>query len=145
MLFPQGADGSRWFSIVQHRAQREYFRDRGLDVLMLGRRHADGNYIGPAGADRYTNARGVTLWSPLAAWTHEHALALIARENLPLPPCYGWPRGYQVGTGAWPARQWTSSLDEGFTECWQIDPDVIRGAAAHLPAAAQWLDRSGRS
>jgi 3'-phosphoadenosine 5'-phosphosulfate sulfotransferase (PAPS reductase)/FAD synthetase len=144
MLFPQGADGSRWFTVVQHRAQRAYYQDRNLDTLILGRRRKDGNYVGPAGSDSYTNSHGMTIWSPLAAWSHEHVLALIRRESLPLPPCYTWPRGWQVGTGPWPARQWTRDTDHGFEECWQIDPDVIRQAAPHLPAAAAWMRQSGR-
>lgn len=144
MLFPQGDYGPRWFTIVNHRGQERYFRDRGLDVLLLGRRRVDGNYCGPAGADLYTNARGITRYSPLAGWPHEAVFALIEREHLALPPCYGWPRGYQVGTGAWPARQWTDSTDHGFSEVWTIDPDVIREAATVLPAAADWLARTGR-
>ncbi len=145
MLFPQGPDGPRWFSIVQHKGERQYYRRRGLDALLLGRRRKDGNYVGPAGRDKYTSRHGVTIWSPLADWTHEHVLALIARRRIPLPPCYSWPRGYQVGTGPWPARQWTSSPGHGFAECWQIDPSVIRAAAPDLPAAAAWMAATGRT
>ena len=145
MLFPQGANGSRWFSLVQHRAQRKYVRDNKVDLLALGRRRKDGNYIGRAGADRYTDQAGITRWSPLADWTHEQVFALVGREQLPLPPCYDWPRGYQVGTGPWPARQWTTSLAHGFEECWQIDPDLIRRVAEDLPAAAEWLDVTGNA
>lgn len=143
MLFPQGAHGPRWFSLIQHRAQRRYFRAERLDLLALGRRRSDGNYVGPPGSDRYTDRHGVTRWSPLADWPHEAVFALMHRENLPLPPCYGWPRGFQVGTGPWPARQWTRNFDHGFTECWTIDADVIRQAAAELPAAADWMRRTG--
>lgn len=145
MLFPQGAYGSRWFALIQHRAQRAYFLRERLDLLALGRRRKDGNYTGKDGADRYTSAQGITRWSPLADWTHEQTFALIDREKLPLPPCYSWPRGYQVGTGPWPARQWTTSADHGFEECWQIDPDVIRHAATILPQAAEWMNRTGRT
>lgn len=145
MLFPQGAYGPRWFSIVNHRGQEQYFRTNHLDVLLLGRRTVDGNYTGPAGQHIYTNARGVTRYSPLAAWPHEAVFALIEREHIALPPCYGWPRGYQVGTGSWAARQWTDSTDHGFAEVWQIDPGVIRGAAGVLPQAAEWMARTGRS
>jgi Phosphoadenosine phosphosulfate reductase family len=145
MLFPQGAHGSRWFQIVNHRGQETYYRDRGLDVLLLGRRRLDGNYTGPDGQDIYTNARGITRYSPLADWPHEAVFALIQRENITLPPCYSWPRGFQVGTGSWPARQWTRDTDHGFEECWQIDPDVIRGAAVGLPQAAEWMTRTGRT
>lgn len=38
MLFPKdSAAAGRWFSIVQHRAQREYFKAHELDVIILGR------------------------------------------------------------------------------------------------------------
>lgn len=145
MLFPSGAYGPRWFTLINHKAQERYFRAQHLDVLLLGRRHADGNYTGPKKEIYYTNARGITRYSPLAYWPHEAVFALIDRERLPLPPCYDWPRGYQVGTGSWPARQWTKSTDHGFEEVWTIDPDVIRSAAPELPAAADWLARTGRS
>ena len=47
MLFPgDSAHAARWFSIVQHRAQRIYFQKHELDVLILARRRADGNYVG---------------------------------------------------------------------------------------------------
>jgi 3'-phosphoadenosine 5'-phosphosulfate sulfotransferase (PAPS reductase)/FAD synthetase len=144
MLFPQGAKGPHWFSLIQHRAQRLFSASRRLDLLALGRRRIDGNYVGPRGSDRYTDRHGTTRWSPLAHWSHEEVFALVARERLALPPCYDWPRGFQVGTGAWPARQWTESVDHGFEECWQIDADVIRRAAPELPPAAEWMRRTGR-
>ncbi|MFE7965391.1 phosphoadenosine phosphosulfate reductase family protein [Streptomyces cellulosae] len=145
MLFPQGVNGSKWFPLINHKAQEQFFKQQRLDVLLLGRRHADGNYTGPKGSVLYTNAKGITRYSPIAHWSHEAVFALIERENLPMPPCYDWPRGYQVGTGAWPARQWTHNVDHGFEEVWQIDPDVVRHAATELPQAADWLARTGRN
>lgn len=77
MLFPKdSAAAGRWFSIVQHRAQREYFKAHELDVIILGRRRADGNYVG-RNSNIYTDGKGVTRFSPLAAWKHEHILAYI--------------------------------------------------------------------
>ena len=145
MLFPQGQYGPRWFQIVNHRGQEAYYRQEHLDMLLLGRRKVDGNYCGPSGASLYKNARGVCRYSPLADWPHEAVFSLILREGIVMPPCYGWPRGYQVGTGSWPARQWTTSVDHGFEEVWQIDADVIRHAATELPAAADWLAATGRA
>ncbi|MGW7505901.1 phosphoadenosine phosphosulfate reductase domain-containing protein [Streptomyces albidoflavus] len=145
MLFPQGVNGSKWFPLINHKAQASYFTQHNLDVLLLGRRHADGNYTGPKGTNLYTNAKGITRYSPISHWSHEAVFALIDREQLPMPPCYDWPRGYQVGTGAWPARQWTRDHDHGFEEVWQIDPDVVRHAAPELPPAADWLARTGRT
>lgn len=145
MLFPQGQYGPRWFQVVNHRGQEAYYRQEKLDIMLLGRRKVDGNYCGPAGASLYKNARGVCRYSPLADWPHEAVFSLIRRESMVLPPCYGWPRGFQVGTGSWPARQWTASVDQGFDEVWQIDADVIRYAATQLPAAAEWMARAGRA
>lgn len=139
MLFPQGQHGARWYVIVNHRGQERYFHDRGLDLLLLGRRRRDGNYCGPGGSVVYTNRRGVTHYSPLADWPHEAVFALLDRHGVQLPPCYGWPRGWQIGTGPWPARQWTHSVDHGWSEIWQIDPGIVHQAATTLPSAAYWL------
>ena len=77
MLFPQdSATAAKWFSIVQHRAQEKYYKEHQLDVILLGRRRADGNYCGK-GSNIYTNGKGITRYSPLAAWSHEEILAYI--------------------------------------------------------------------
>lgn len=146
MMFPRnGTIGSRWYPPVQHRAQRVYFLEEGLDVLMLGRRRKDGNYCSPwPGTDIYTDRHGVTRFSPIADWSHEAVFALIEREDIPLPPCYGWPRGYQVGTGAWPGRKFTRDTDHGFEEVWSIDPTRVLEAAPIVPAAMDWLRRTGK-
>lgn len=82
MLFPKdSAAAGRWFSIVQHRAQREYFKAHELDVIILGRRRADGNYVG-RNSNIYTDGKGVTRFSPLAAWKHEHILAYTLRLHI---------------------------------------------------------------
>lgn len=148
MLFPEGRYGTQWFRVVQHAGQRTYFKDRRLDAIALGRRRADGNYVGRGGAEAggniYTDRHGVTRWSPLADWSHEATLALLKRMRVTLPPCYQWPRGFQVGTGSWPARQWAGSRERGWAEVWQIDPDVVREAAGHrIPGAGEHLQKVG--
>jgi 3'-phosphoadenosine 5'-phosphosulfate sulfotransferase (PAPS reductase)/FAD synthetase len=84
MLFPGAATASKWYAIVQHRAQEKYVRERQIDVIMLGRRKADGNYVGKG--DNIYTAKNITRYSPLSDWTHEQVLAYIAYNNLPLPP-----------------------------------------------------------
>lgn len=139
MLFPQdSAAAGRWFSIVQHRAQRLYFKSRELDIIILGRRRADGNYVG-RGTNIYTDAQGVTRYSPLAAWSHEHVLAYIHYHKLPLPPIYGWKNGYLCGTHPWPARQWTGSAENGWREVYEIDPTIVAAAAEKLDSARAFL------
>ena len=124
--------------IVQHRAQREYFKAHELDVIILGRRRADGNYVG-RNSNIYTDGKGVTRFSPLAAWKHEHILAYIHYHQLPLPPIYGWKNGYLCGTHPWPARQWTGSIENGWREVYDIDPSIVLAAAEKIDSARAFL------
>ena len=140
MLFPQNSTtAARWFSIVQHRAQREYFAERDLDIIILGRRRADGNYVG-RNSNIYTDGKGVTRYSPLADWSHEHILAFIHYHRLPLPPIYGWHNGYLCGTHPWPARQWTGSEENGWREVYNIDKEIVITAAERLPGAKAYME-----
>lgn len=144
MLFPPDAQtAAKWFRQVQHEGQTRYFHERGVETLLTGRRREDGNYCGPKGQVRYTNRRGVHRWSPIADWTNDEVIGFLRLRDLDLPPNYGWPRGFRVGTGPWPARQWTGGTTRGWEECWAIDPSVVRGAAQVLPSAARWMRRAG--
>lgn len=139
MLFPEDSKAaSRWFSVVQHRAQAKYYKAHGLDMILLGRRRADGNYCGK-GSNIYTDSKGVTRYSPLSGWKHEAVLAYIHYHNVPMPPIYDWPNGYLCGTHPWPARQWTGSEAEGWAEVYQIEPEIVRVAAGRFPGAKKYL------
>lgn len=140
MLFPQNSTvAAKWFAIVQHTAQRKYFKNQKLDILILGRRKADGNYVG--GADSiYTDGKGITRYSPLSAWKHEYILAYIHYYNLPMPPIYGWKNGYLCGTHPWPARQWTKSVENGWSEIYDIDKNIVLSAADYIDSAKRFLE-----
>lgn len=141
-LFPQSsAVASRWFSIVQHTAQQKYFKKHDLDIILLGRRKADGNYVG-RGENIYT-AKGITRYSPLAEWRHEDILALIHYYKLKLPPIYKWQNGYICGTHPWPARQWTGSIENGWKEVYDIDPSIVENAAKYFESATTFLKEVG--
>lgn len=135
MLFPQDSKmASKWFSIVQHRAQARYYKDQNLDLILLGRRRADGNYCG-RGSNIYTDGKGVTRYSPLASWKHEAVLAYIHYYSVPMPPLYGWSNGYLCGTHPWPARQHTETEENAWKEVFEIDPGIVREAAKAFPGA----------
>lgn len=131
MLFPETSQkAAQWFHIVQHRAQAKYYKAHNLDMILLGRRKADGNFVG-RGSNIYTNANeGVTRYSPLSDWPHEAILAYIHYHELDLPPIYGWHNGYLCGTHPWPARQWTSG--NGWEEIAEIDPELAKKAKKEL-------------
>ena len=57
MLFPQDSKyAAQWFHIVQHRGQAKYYKENNLDMLLLGRRRADGVLI------RLKQTGGVFTW-----------------------------------------------------------------------------------
>ncbi len=145
MLFPQDSTvAGQWFSIVQHRAQRQYCKAHGVELLLLGRRRADGNFVG-RGSNFYTDRHGITRFSPLADWKHEHVLAYIHYHKLSLPPIYGWKNGYLCGTHPWPARQWTGSIENGWREVYEIDPSIVTAAAEKLDSAHTFLQGEVRA
>jgi len=142
MLFPQDAKtAALWFKKIQHTAQEQFFKEKDLDVLILGRRRADGNYIG--GQENYYRSRGVLRYSPIADWDHGHVLAAMFYFAPSIPPIYGWPKGYQCGTHVWPARQHCINQEEGFWEVHSIDPTILPEAAKHFEPAERWLHENG--
>lgn len=129
MLFPMdSATAAKWFRLVQHEGQRSYCREQEVDVLVLGRRKADGNFIGKGGRE-YVDPKGFVRFSPIADWSAEDALCVLGALKLPLPPCYWWPRGFQVGTGPWPQRQFAATRAQAWAEVLAIDPEIVERAA----------------
>ena len=141
-LFPATQVAARWFKMIQQDGQRQYMKRTGGKCLLLGRRRKDGNFISKDGTNSYRDRGGWWRASPIADWSHEDVLTVLGAYKISLPPCYGWPRGFRVGTNAWPIRQWCPSREAGWDEVWQIDPDVVRMAAeARVPGAADTLIR----
>lgn len=140
MLFPQDSKvASQWFQVVQHRGQNKYYKEHELDMLLLGRRRVDGNYIGK-GNNIYTNKQGITRYSPMSDWTHEQVLAYIHYYHLEIPPIYNWKNGYLCGTHPWPARQWTGSVENAWEEIYEIDKSIVLEAAEHIQSAKVFLE-----
>ena len=129
--------------MVQHRGQARYYKAHDLDMLLLGRRRADGNYVGK-GSNIYTDGNGVTRYSPLSDWSHEAILAFIHYHKVPVPPIYEWKNGYSCGTHPWPARQWTGSVENGWKEVFEIDRRIVIDAAKTIPSAREFLEKNGK-
>ena len=123
---------------MQRTAIQRYFLSHGLDMILVGHRKADGNYVGK-GSNIHANNVGVTRYSPLADWPHELLLAYIHYHKLPMPPIYGWKDGYRCGTHPWPARMGMKSADEGWADVHAIDPSIVKAAAAKIDSAAHFL------
>lgn len=144
MLFPRDSKkASLWFKIVQHSAQARYYKDNELDIMILGRRKADGNYVG-RGGNIYTDSKGMTRYNPLSEWSHEAILAFIYYYDLKLPPIYSWTNGYLCGTHPWPARQHMKSEEQGWKEIYEIDRIIVENAASVFPVAKEIVDKMNR-
>lgn len=139
MLFPQDSKtAAQWFHMVQHRGQVQYYKENNLDIMLLGRRKADGNYVGK-GDNIYTNGQGITRYSPLSGWSHEQILAFIHYYNVALPPFYKWKNGYLCGTHPWAARQWTGTEENGWKEIYEIDQEIVKEAAKTFSGARKCI------
>jgi 3'-phosphoadenosine 5'-phosphosulfate sulfotransferase (PAPS reductase)/FAD synthetase len=139
MLFPQNSRiAARWFQIVQHRGQNQFFNIHKLDFMLLGRRKIDGNYVGKGNI--YKTKSGVVRYSPMADWTHEHILAFIHYYNLPWAPFYAWKNGFVCSTHPWAARQYT---DNGWEDIYAIDSSIVMEAACCIKSAEQYITRKG--
>lgn len=107
-------------------------------MLLLGRRKADGNFVG-RGSNIYTNNKGITRFSPLADWSHEEVLACIHYFDIPIPPIYQWKNGYLCGTHNWAARQWTQNEANGWAEVYDIEPEIVIEASKYFEGAEVFL------
>jgi len=139
MIFPRDCRTTyHWYQLVQQRAIKSYFKEQNLDMIIVGHRKADGNYVG-RGSNISRNSAGVVRYSPIADWTHEQVLAYIHYRGLNLPPIYEWENGYKCGTHPWPARTHTKSIDDGFRSVYSIDKTIVEQAAEYIPEACHFL------
>lgn len=126
MVFPRKAnDKAKWYQMIQHRGQSQYAKANDIEVMVLGRRKADGNYVG-RGANYYQKkSESFIRYSPIADWSHEETMAYIHYHNIDLPPIYKFPNGFINGTHPFPARPNTKDDEQAYNELWEIDKTLI--------------------
>lgn len=137
MIFPKGRELNAWYAGVQRVAFTKYFFEHGLDLILVGHRKADGNVCGRDNMIRKSS--GECRYAPLADWKHEMILAYIHYYRLQLPPIYGWKDGFRCGTHPWPSRMYEPSVEQGWRDVWEIDPEIVRGAAEKIESARNFL------
>lgn len=147
MVFPENsADLAKWYALIQHKAQADFFREAQLDLIILGRRTQDGNYTGGRGKNIYTDQHGVTRFCPLSQWKHEHVLAAIHYfKNRNIPPIYNDPEGWINGTGVWPVQTSSLGRDHSWELLFEISPETLSKAANYFPEALKTLEQHGES
>lgn len=134
-------DGGDKQSPVNIGVQHSFYDKSGADVILLGRRKADNNYVGKGGSNIYTDSVGRTKYNPISDWTHETLLGYIRYEQLYLPPIYSWPDGFNQGTHPWFDREVMrgSTEEQTVREIVQIDSTLLAEAAKVVPRIAEFL------
>ncbi len=135
-LFPEKPRPTGWSRFTHQRGQNEYYRNHKLDLILLGRRIADGNVCGKG---IYTDSKGMTKFNPIARWSHEAVLAYIHYHELPTPPIYGWKNGYLCGTHPWALREHTKTIENGWREVYEIDKSIVETASERIESARHFL------
>ena len=140
MLFPKdNQTASRWYSIVQHKGQDMYCEENNIEMLILGRRKEDQNFVG-RGTNIYTKKNGVTIFNPIADWTHQQILAYMRYNNIELPPIYFWTNGFVEGTHAWPLRYFADSDLQAWKQIAEIDISIVEKASKYFETAKDCLE-----
>lgn len=139
MLFPYSSSIlAKWYKLLHHSAQHWFVKRHNLDMVLLGRRVLDGNYVG-RGTNIYTDRNGVTRYSPLADWSHEQVMAVIHYfMNREIPPVYDLPDGWIKSTGVWPMQ--CSGTDEGWNYYWKVDKTIVQEAAKWFSSAQCFIN-----
>lgn len=125
------------------KAQFQFFKDKGLDVLLTGRRLIDGNRCEKNANGDYlaVNKQGVVKFDFMAEWSHAEVLAYIRYNNLELPANYTYPNGFVLGTHRWTGRpRVNNSFFDTFDEVAQIDIGIIEKASEKLTLAREYLE-----
>ena len=138
-LFPESSKGDNiWFQEIQRDSIKRYYRENSLDMMVLGRRTADGNSI-PQKIQKKKD--GQVTYCPIRDWPHELLLGYIVYNELPSPPLYDWEDGWVYGTHPWPLRkQRPPSVMGSWKSVYDIDHTVVERASEYIESARIFLD-----
>ena len=137
LIFPKKSlYASKWFQMIQHKAQDRYFKENKLDMLILGRRKQDGNYVGQENI--YTKKDGITRYSPLADWKHEDILATIHYYKMELPKIYFMHNGFNIGTHVVLAR--TGETEKCLEDIYQHEKEILLKLSKHIGIIEEYIN-----
>ena len=141
LLFPKVKDRTRVWGRFHHKHMPLWYARNGLDVLFLGRRKGDGNFIRGTADNCFShvNGKGMRVANPMADWKSEHVLAFLKKHMIPLPPTYSYPGGWVRGTHEWSMRTRLASQRDNWAELYSFVPEVVEKAALHLDGARAFL------
>lgn len=141
--FPKKGNDAQVYTVeVTRWGQHEYQHRVHPDVMIMGRRKADGNWFDRSNPYNISkNSHGMVSYSPIRDWSHELTLAVVRYSGKPLPVPYGYPFGWTTGGGPWPGRR----MPDPWHNTWVADPSVVERAARYGVAGAVAFMREAKS
>lgn len=137
MIFATGRNSQLWNKEIQQKHFLKFLSESDVEVLILGHRTIDGNFCGKNGIREKQG--GKILFSPIFDWSHEMIFAFLHYRNIEIPFMYKWVRGFRHGTHNWAERS-TPTVEQGYREVYEIDPQVVIKAAEKIPSAKNFLE-----
>lgn len=136
-----------WNEQTHLKYQPIYCKQTGADLLLMGKRTQDGNFVSKDLI--MSNKKGVKVYCPIREWTHEDVICAIRYRRKKLSPVYFTENGFHYGDTKFavmgPLRGETY-LD-AWNRIYKIEPEkVYRSASAGIESAIRYLKarRSGK-
>lgn len=137
LIFPVGSINSdKWDKMIHLKAQNNYVKENNIDILIMGRRKQDGNFVGKDNI--YSRKDGISIYSPLADWKHEDILATLYYYDLKLPEIYFMTDGFNLGTHNVFARM--GNKRECLEEIYKHDKNIWEKLAPHFDFLKEFLN-----
>lgn len=137
LIFPVGSINSdKWDKMIHLKAQNNYVKDNNINILIMGRRKQDGNFVGKNNI--YSRKDGVTIYSPLADWKHEDILATLYYYGIKLPSIYFMKDGFNLGTHNVFSRM--GKKEECLEEIYKHDKNIWEKLSIHFDFLKEFLN-----
>lgn len=140
-MFPPSTTNN-WSERTHLRCQADYSRRHGIDIMLMGKRSQDGNWV-PKKSLVVTGANGVPIYCPIRNWTHEDVICAIRYRGKNLSDFYFREGGgfhYGDTKFALMSPMKGETVLDAWNRIYKLEPEkVYRSANAGIPTALQYL------
>lgn len=136
-------DMFRWYKIGHLKAQKEFYQEMNLDLMLKGKRKQDGNNIGKDLIR--TNSTTGNEYNPIRDWTHEEVIAYMRYHGKTLSDFYWTKYGFHFGDVEWPSMnlQKGMSVYDMWEYIYSIQPSAVIEASEGIKTAKKFLILKG--
>lgn len=134
--------GSNDWSVITHlRHQKVYSKKKNIDLMLMGKRSQDGNWV-PKNLIN-VGANGVPIYCPIRNWTHEDVICAIRYRGKKLSSFYFRDGGgFHYGDTKFPliGPMQGETIPEVWNRVYKLEPlHVLKSAEAGIQSAKQYL------